>query len=209
VGDFKSMSYSEKYDIVSDSIRFGERLTQDFVRRNLGDQASADLRQAYQDVLEPIPEDASAEEKYEAAYGNWHRLGTTNFGFIRERLGEEGIDRFVDLEVEALVRKNASPTLLVLSVIRALAPRTAFSMTAKEFAYRLQWITPYSVSEISSGKVVFDIPRCKVLDHPQPDDLCQIGCQRVYPMWVARQFKVRMELEPQGHRCTCTVTPLS
>lgn len=209
MGDFKAMSYSEKYDNVLNSIRFGERLTEDFVRRNLGDQASADLRKAYQDEFKPIPEGASAEEKYETAYGNWHRMGTANLGFIRERLGEDGIDRFADCEVEALVRENASPSLLVLSVIRALAPKTAFNMTAKGFAHRLQWITPYSVSEISPGKAVFDIPHCKVLDHPQPDDLCQIGCQRVYPRWVARQFKVRMEFEPQGHRCRCTVTPLS
>lgn len=209
MGDLRSMSYREKCDIVLDSIELGERLADAFVRENLGDQAAADLRQAHHDGFEPIPEAASAEEQYEIAYGNWHRLGTASFGFIRERLGEEGIDRFADYEVEALVRKNASPSVLMLRVIRALAPRTAFDMTAKEFAYRLQWITPYSVSEISPGKAVFDVPRCKVLDYPQSDDLCQIGCQRVYPRWVARQFKVRMELEPEGHRCRCTVTPLS
>ena len=209
VGDFKAMPYSEKYDIVLDNITFGERLTADFIRRHLGDQASTELREAYQEGIKPIPEDASAEEKYETAYGNWIWMGKTDFDFIREHMGEEGIDQFVDFEVEALKRKNASPSLFMLGVIRALAPKTAFKMTAKEFAYRLQWITPFSVSEIDPGKAVFDIPRCKILDHPGPDDLCQVGCQGIYPKWVAEQFKVRMEFDPQGHSCKCTLTPLS
>jgi hypothetical protein len=203
------MPYSEKYDIVLDNIIFGERLTADFITRNLGDEASAELRKAYQEGLEPVPEDASAEEKYETAYGNWIRMGKTSFSFIRERMGEAGIDRFADFEVEALKRKNARPSVFMLSLVRALSPGTAFDMTAREFAYRLQWITPFSVSELDSAKAVVDIPRCKVLDHPESDDLCQIGCQRVYPRWVAEQFKVRMEFEPQGHSCRCTLTPLS
>lgn len=206
---FKAMPYGEKHDMVMDNITFGERLTADFIREHLGDQASSELRTAYQEGIKPIPEDASAEEKYEIAYGNWIWMGKTDFGFIRERMGEEGIRQFMDFEVEALKRKNASPSLFMLSVIRALAPKTAFKMTAKEFAYRLQWITPFSVEEISPDKAVFDIPRCKIMDHPEPDDLCQVGCQGIYPRWVAEQFKVRMEFDPQGHRCRCTLTPLN
>lgn len=208
MSDFKAMPYSEKYDIVLDNIAFGERLTADFITRNLGDQAGAELRQAYQEGIKPIPKDASAEEKYETAYGNWIWLGKTNFSFIRGRMGEAGVDRFADYEVEALKRKNARPSVFMLSAIRALSPRTAFGMTAREFAYRLQWITPFSVSEIGPDRAVVDIPRCKVLDDPGAEDLCQIGCQRVYPRWVAEQFKVRMEFEPQGHCCRCTLTPL-
>ena len=208
MSELKTMPYREKYDMVLDNMAFGERLTADFIKRYLGDQASAELRQACEDGFAPILEDASAEEKYETAYRNWIRMGKTNFGFIRERMGEEGLDRFVDFEAEALKRKNASPSLLLLSAIRALSPKTAFDMTAKEFAYRLQWITPFSVEELAPDRAVFDIPRCKVLVQPDSDDLCRIGCQRVYPKWVAEQFKVRMEYDIQGHSCICTVTPL-
>ena len=69
-------------------------------------------------------------------------------------------------------------------------------------------ITPFSVSELNPDKAVFDIPRCKVLDYPETEDVCQVGCQRVYPKWVAEQFKIGMKFDLQGHSCKCTVTPL-
>jgi hypothetical protein len=209
VGDFKAMPYSEKCDMALDSVTFSQRQGADFVREHLGDQASSELWMTYQEGIRPIPEGASADERYEAAYRNWIWVGMTNFGFIRERMGEEGIDRFVDFEVEALKRKNASPSLFVLRAVRALSPKTAFQMTAKELTYRLQWITPYSVSKSDPGTAVVDIPRCKVLDDPAAADLCRIGCLRVYPRWVAEQFKVSMDFDPQGHRCRCTLTLLS
>ena len=208
MGDVKAMPYSEKCDVVRDNTAFGERLAAAFIRTHLDDQASTELREAQQEGIRPIPEDASAEEQYETAYGNWIWTAKTNLEFIRERMGDAGITRFVDFEAEALKHKNASPSLLMLSVIRALSAKTAFNMTAKEFAYQLQWITPFSVSELNPDKAVFDIPRCKVLDYPETEDVCQVGCQRVYPKWVAEQFKVGMEFDLQGYGCKCTVTPL-
>ena len=64
MGDFKAMPYSEKYDVVRDNIAFGERLAADFIRTNLDEQASTELREAQQAGIRPIPEDDSAEEQY-------------------------------------------------------------------------------------------------------------------------------------------------
>ncbi|MBW2357060.1 MAG: hypothetical protein JRF23_09950 [Deltaproteobacteria bacterium] len=49
-------------------------------------------------------------------------------------------------------------------------------MTNKEFAYQLQWITPFSVPELNADRAVFDIPQCKVLDFEDTEDICQVGC---------------------------------
>ena len=107
-----------------------------------------------------------------------------------------------------LKRKNAGLTLFILGLVRAISPGSAFTMTAKQMAYQFQWITPSSLIELTRDRAVFDIPRCKVLDFPDSEDICLIGCQSVYPMWVAEQFKVGMKFERQGNSCTSTLTRL-
>jgi hypothetical protein len=209
VENIKEMPYREKYEIVLDNVNFAETFASAFVKQHLGDQAVIDLQTIYQEGIKPVPEEATFEEKYESAYSNWIWMGKSDFEFIRQHMGEEGIAQFERADVEALKRKNASPSLYFLSLIRAISPGTAFKMTAKEFAYQLQWITPFSVSVLDQSKTVFDIPRCKILDYPESDALCHIGCQGIYPKWVAEQFKVRMEFDRQGNSCTCTLTPLS
>jgi hypothetical protein len=75
--------------------------------------------------MQPIPEDASDEAKYEIAYKNWMSGASTAFGFVRERLGEEGIDRMAKTSAEALIRENANPSLIMLRLIRAISPGKA------------------------------------------------------------------------------------
>ncbi len=206
--DIKVMPYSEKYGIVQDYIDFTETFMIEFVEDHLGDQAVHDLQMLYQEGIEPIPKEASLEEKYETAYRNWIWIGKSNFNFIRKKMGEEGIAQLERKEVEALKRKNASPTLYLLSFIRAFSPGTAFKMTVKEFAYQLQWITPGSMSDLTQHKAVFNIPRCKILDYQGIDDLCHIGCQSIYPKWFAEQFKVRTKFDPKEDKsCVCILTP--
>jgi hypothetical protein len=96
-------------------------------------------------------------------------------------MGEDGVDLFRLAEVEALKRKNARPAMFLLKLKRAVSPNTAFKMIASKFTYQLQWITPFSVSELTRYRVVYDIPRCKILDFPDSEDLCVVGCQKAYP----------------------------
>ena len=158
--------------------------------------------------VKPIPEDASFEDKYEIAYSNWIWMGGTDFNFIRKRLGEEGVEQFKRTEVKVLKRKNASPALLFLRLVRALSSGLAFKMIANQMVYQLQWVNTYSVSELTPDRAVLDIPRCKILDFPDSEEICVIGCQSIYPMWVAEQFGVRMAHERQGNSCTCILAPL-
>lgn len=204
----KEMTDDKKYAMVVDSINFLNSFVPAFVKKHLGEQAANELQRTWQEGIKPVPEDASFKKKYEDAYGNWIWMGKNEFIFIRNQMGEEGIRRFERAEVEALKRKNAGPALLFLNIVRSISPRTAFTMTAKEFAYQLQWITPFSVPEMTQSKAVFNIPHCKILDFKDPDDICLIGCQRIYPAWAAEQFKVNMKFERQGNDCTCQLTPL-
>jgi hypothetical protein len=202
----KEMPYSEKYSILLGNM--SDKLVPSFVQKHLGDQAVVELQRMWREGIKPIPEDASFEEKYEIAYGNWIWMAKSNIIFIRKQLGKDGIEQFKRAEVEVLKQKSASPALLLLKLVRALSPGSAFKMTANQMTYQLQWITPFSVSELTRHRVMCDIPHCKILDYPDSEDLCVIGCQSIYPMWVAEQFMVRMAFERQGNSCTCTLTPL-
>jgi hypothetical protein len=205
----KEMPYGEKYARVTENMKFDETFILLFVHKHLGDQAVAELKKSWQERAIPIPVHASFEEKYEIAYGHWIWLAKSAYSFIRKPMGEDGIKKFERAEVEALKRKNAGPALLVLKLVRSFSPGTAFSMTAKQMGYQLQWLTPFSVPELTRHKVVFNIPRCKILDFRGTEDICSVGCQSTYPMWVAEQFMVDMKCNRQGNSCTITFTPLA
>jgi hypothetical protein len=178
------------------------------VQKHLGDQAVSELKGIWQKGFKPIPEGASFEEKYEVAYGNWIWLAKNIYPFVRKQMGEDGLKKFERAEVEALIKKNDSPALFMLKIIRAFSPGTAFVMTSKQMGYQLQWLTPFTVPELTQNKAMLDIPRCKILDFPDTDDICRVGCQSTYPMWVAEQFKVDMKFNRHGNSCTGILAPL-
>lgn len=205
----KEMPFKERYAKVIDNMKFDESFILPFIQQHLGDQAVNDLKEIWQKGFKPIPEGASSEEKYETAYGNWIWLAKNIYSFIRKQMGEEGIKKFERAEVEGLIKKNAGPALLLLNLIRVFSPSTAFVMTAKQMGYELQWLTPFSIPELTRDKLVFDIPRCKILDFPDTEDICLVGCQSTYPMWVAEQFKINMKFNRRGNSCTGILTRLS
>jgi len=204
----KEMPYSEKYAKVMDNVKFDESFIVPFVQEHLGDQAVSELKGIWQKGFKPIPEGASFEEKYEVAYGNWIWLAKNIYPFVRKQMGEDGLKKFERAEVEALIKKNDSPALFMLKIIRAFSPGTAFAMTSKQMGYQLQWLTPFTVPELTQNKAMLDIPRCKILDFPDTDDICRVGCQSTYPMWVAEQFKVDMKFNRHGNSCTGILAPL-
>ena len=208
MNNVKEMPYGERYARVMDNMKFDEAFILPFVREHLGDQAAAELKEDWQKTIESIPDAASDKEKYEIAYTNWIGLAKAIYPYIRNRMGEEGLKKFERAEIEGLRKKNAGPALLMLKIIGAFSPAAAFGMTSKQMAYQFQWLTPYSVPELTSKKVVLEIPRCKILDFPDTEDICIVGCQSTYPQWVAEQFKVNMKFDRKGHSCTGTLSPL-
>lgn len=204
----KEMPYEEKYRIVIDNLKYHETSIHPLVGKLFGDQAVAELKRTSQEGIKPIPEGASFEEKYEIAYGNWVWSGKSVYKLIREKMGEEGMKKFERPNVEALKQRNASPALFLLGLIRVFSPSLAFTMIARKMAYQLQWLTPFSVSELTKSRAVLNIPHCKILDFPETEDFCLVACQRTYPMWMAEQFKVDMRFNRQGNSCTGILAPL-
>jgi hypothetical protein len=204
----KEMPYPEKYAKVVDEMKFEEAQTFPFVQKALGDQAVVELKKIHQEVIKPIPEGAPVTEKYETAYGNWVRVGGVTFAYIRNKLGEEGIDRFIRVNVDAWKKANGGFAVYLLGLIRFFSTSTAFSMIAKQGTYQNQWLGPANVSEMSKSKLVVDISHCPILDYPGGEDVCAIGCQELFPKCFAEQFKVKMQFNRQGTSCVETLTPL-
>ena len=179
MGKVREMPYEEKYSMVIDNLKYHETSIQPLVGKLFGDQTAAELKRMSQEGAKPIPEGASFEEKYEIAYGNWVWSGRSVYKVIREQMGEEGIKKFERPNVEALKRKNASPALFLLGLIRAFSLGLAFTMVAGKMAYQLQWLSPFSVPELTKDRAVLDIPHCKILDFPETEDFCLVACGRL------------------------------
>jgi hypothetical protein len=208
MSNVKEMPPREKFELVTQNLAMVRRAARDFVHDHLGTAAVQEMENRWQEGTVAPPPGASWAEQYEAAYANLMHTGRTAYGFVRDKLGEDGVAQFGQAEANALIEENASPALWMLALLRILMPGRAFKMTAEQFAYKFQWLTPFTVTEMSEQRSVYDIPACKILDYPGTDDLCQVACQRVYPRWIADQFKVKAVFEPHGNACTLTATPL-
>lgn len=203
----KTMPYSEKYTIVLDKIKSHDVLVSPFIKNHLDEQALIQLQKLWQEGIKPIPEDASDEVKYEIAYSNLMWQGKSNLEFIRMHLGEDGIEQYKFAQVKELKRKNASPALIILGLLRTISPGSAFIMTAKKMAYQIQWLLPsMSLVELTPNKAVYNIPQCKVISFPDMEDACTIDCQGAYPIWLSEQLKAGLKFERQGNSCTAILT---
>ena len=205
--EIKEMPFAEKYDYVQDSLEMYLSNKTGFVRQHLGAEAATEFLQLLEKSQKPIPDGASAEARYEKIYENWARVGVLSTNFIRERLGEKGLEQLLSDEVEMLKKEHANFSLYFLALLRAVSPGRAFKIVAERLAYELQWLTPYEVVELNQKRLLIDTPDCKVLDYPGADDRCHV-CQTVYPKWVAEQFKAKMVFDRQGKSCQLTAVPV-
>ncbi|MFC1918360.1 hypothetical protein ACFLWW_00060 [Chloroflexota bacterium] len=203
----RQMSDDEKYKYLLNNISLDYKYIPSFVQEHLGNQAAAELRSIWEKRFRQTPENISVGEKYEITYGNWIWIAKNTYSFIREQMGEEGIKQYERAEIEELKQKISGVPMFILKLVRAVSPGSAFTMIARQLSYQLQWLTPLSISELTRQKLVVQIPQCKILDFPDSDDLCLIGCQRTYSIWLAEQFRMVMQTERQGSGCTKIITP--
>jgi hypothetical protein len=123
----------------------------------------------------------------------------SGIAFIHEQLGEDGIDAYIRLAAERAKKSNASPALIVLKLMSAISPGYAFTLTAKQISYQIQWVGNIELSELNAQRAFLNSPHCLVTDYPDTEDIfCQIGCRRSGTLWVAEQFKIDTNFHRQG-----------
>jgi len=204
----KEMPFAEKYAHVLEYTKLLETFVPPLLRKRPGDKAIMELKSRWDKAVQPIPDGASDETKYEIAYHNWIRQWEGALNLVRAELGEEGVEEFTRADVDTLSKENSGPALLLLKVMQTLSPNFAFSLTAKQMAYQLQWFTPFTVPELTGKKAVLHVPSCKILDSPEGEVACKVGCQGIIPIWLAEQFKMKYETDRKDKSCTVTLTPL-
>ena len=203
--EIKEMPYDEKYSSMLSYLKLLDDNVLSFVEKELGAQKVAELGTIWQNGTQTIREDATYEEKYNIAYGNWVRKYSSAFNFVSDNLGENGVEKFKDMSVEAMKRKSSGPALFLLKLMRAVSPQTAFRTFAKQMSYQWQVITPLSVSELSGNRLVVHTSHCKVLDYADCEVCCTVSCQNVTARWLEDQFKLKMTTNRQGKSCTTTI----
>jgi hypothetical protein len=207
--EIKEMPFEKKYSSALDGMKFVESYVLPFVKENLGDEKLTELKEIWQKESKPIPHDAPYEEAYEIAYGNMLRNWESAYNLVSNQLGVSGTEKLIEAAVEANKRKSAGPALFMLKLIKAISPETAFRTFAKQMAYQLQVLSPFSVSELTGNKMVLEIPHCKCLDVQGCDEFCTVGCQKVYPLWLESQLSIKMTTNRKGNSCTVALSPIS
>ncbi len=204
----KEMTYEKKYASVLDYTKLLESFVLPLVKKYLGNAGLAEIERKWQEKLNEIPENTSIEDKFEAAYCNWMWKWSIAYNFVKTNLGENGVEEFQKADVEALKKRDSYLAKLMLKGIRAVSPDTAFSMIGKQMAYEFQVFTPAGVTALSEQRATFELPRCKILDYPECEVMCLVGCQKIFPQWLAEQLYVKMETNRRGNSCAVTLTPI-
>jgi hypothetical protein len=206
--EIKEMPFKEKYEACIGGVKALESFGFSLVKERLGDDKLDELKNILQKQSHPIPEDASYEEKYEIAYRNWMQNWQSAYDLVRNELGESGTDEFIRRAVDYWKKKSPRAALYILNFVRAISPQSAFRTFGKQIAYTWQVYMPFSISEFNGQRMILSVPQCKTLDFEGCEDTCTVACQKLIPLWMKEQFKVKMALEPVGKSCTITFTPL-
>jgi hypothetical protein len=202
----KEMPYKEKYGMVLSNMKI-EGPGMAFIEKQLDKQAVLDLQKEFEKGTKPIPENASDKEKYEIAVSNFSWMGGTKYNFVKNRLGEEGLNQCFRVDVGFLKTITPSPALFFMNLMRAISPGAAFTMIIKQMAYKFQYGGPTSLSELTQHKAVMDVKPCNMLNFPGGENAC-IFCQKETPIWLREQFKIETNINMQEKSCSFTFTPL-
>jgi hypothetical protein len=200
----KEMPYAEKYAMVLSNMKIeGPGLA--FIEKQLGSQAVIELQKDFQKGIKPIPQNISDKEKYDIASSNLAWMGGTKYSFVQNRLGEDGINQCVRVDVGFLKTVTPRTAVILMSLIRTISPGAAFTMMTKQMAYKWQYGGPTTVSELTRNRAVMEVKPCNMLNFPGGESMC-IFCQRETPVWLREQFKIDTKVNRQENGCTFTFT---
>ena len=200
--EIKEMPYQEKYDEILKYIDVTESFAIPLVKEELGKEKVKELQDLWKKESEPIPECASNKERYEIAYSNFMRNWVSAHNFMRENLGEYGVKKFMSAAIEGWKRRYSSDALL-LKIVGSVTRKTAFQTLAKELAYKLQVFSPFIVSELDGNHMILTVHPCKIPEMPEGPAFCSMACQNIIPVWLSKQFNIKMN--PTRHGADCRV----
>lgn len=204
----KEMTWGKKYTAALNFLKIIDSFALPVIKKYMGNEGIDKLNSLWQEKLKVIPEDLSDKDKYEIAYSNFMWKGAITYKFVKGHLDENGFEEFKRSEIETWKLKDPRLKMLMLKGIRAVSPGAAFSMIEKQMTSDFQVFSPANITELNKERLVFDVPQCKILDYPECEDVCLIGCQEIFPKLFAEHLKVKMNTDRRGKSCTVTLAPL-
>jgi hypothetical protein len=201
----KEMPFKEKYGMVLSNMKI-EEPGMAFIEKHLGKQGVTDLETEFRKGIKPIPENAIDREKYDLASSNLSWMGGAKYDFVKSRLGEDGINQCIQVDVGFLKTVTPRLALILMSLIRAVSPSAAFTMMIKQMAYKFQYGGPVELSELSRNRAVMEVKPCNMLNFPGGAHMC-ILCQRETPIWLREQFKIETKVNRMENGCVFTLAP--
>ncbi len=204
--EVKKMTSIEKLNGILGFEKLVEEFSLHLVRNELGKEEAEELQSTWQKTFQPIPQNASDEEKYEIAYKNFLQNWVAANNFMGKYQGEDGTKKFMHAAIEAWKRKY-SRNALALKIIWAFSPKYAFQVLTKKLAYELQIFSPFTVTEMNKERLVLDVTPCKIAEAQRDSSFCVMACQNIIPAWLEAQFNVNMSQNRQGTNCTVSFTP--
>jgi hypothetical protein len=197
----KQMPFSEKYEGVKTYVDVLEGFAPKLVKEELGETEEEELREIWKKESEPIPKDASDQEKYEIAYRNFMKNWMSAYNFMKQHKGEDGTKKFMQAAIGGW-RQRYSGDALMLKIYSTVARKKAFQSLGKQLAYRLQVFSPFVVTELTDKRMVLKVSPCKIPKTPGGGDFCALACENVIPVWLERQFNIKMDPTRHGEDCT-------
>jgi hypothetical protein len=202
----KEMPYQEKYKEILIYIDMTKDFARSLVKEELGNEKFHELLDIWKKESEPIPEDASDKDRYEIAYRNFIRNWVSAHNFMKEYQGEFGAKKFMQAAIVGW-RKRYSGDSLLLKIVGGLSHKTAFQTLAKQLAYKLQVFSPFIVSELDGNRMVLMVNPCKIPEMPEGNNFCSWACQNIIPVWLSREFNIKMNPTRVGTGCTVVFEP--
>lgn len=204
----KEMTYAKKYTSALNYIKLLDSFVLPLVQKYMGNEGIEELNIIWQEKLKVIPNEISDKDKFEIVYSNWLWKWSSAIKFLKKHLGDKGLEEFKRADIAALRQKDSRLKKLILEGTRAVSPTLAFSMIERQMAYELQVFSPAKITELSKERIVLETQHCKVLDYPESIQFCVMGCQKIFPEFLADHLKVKMAINRHGKGCIIILAPL-
>lgn len=187
---------------------FQDRIPE-FLITHLNRQAVLELKGIWQAGIMPIPEHATFETKYEAAYHNWQWMARCNMELIDEQLGKDGLDAYVRGEIDNLRHNNSVLDIAGVRFLDVIAPQIGFRTKAEQFLYMMQWMTPLTLNVTTRNSLQAKASPCKMIEIPgMLHSSCETNCRRILIGLAAEEFRIKLEFQSQGFGCRINLQPL-
>ncbi len=202
----KEMPYNEKYEGVQIYVDILEGFAPKLVKDELGETEEEELREMWKKESELIPKDASDQEKYEIAYRNFMKNWMSAYYFMKQHQGEDGTKKFMQAAIGGW-RQKFSGDALKLKIYSTVSRKKAFKALASRLAYRLQVFSPFVVTELNDKRMLLKVSPCKIPKTQSGGDFCALACENIIPVWLERQFNIKMNQTRHGEDCTVIFEP--